>query len=177
MISNVAGFIWDWCHLSSISRFFEVAFSYVSILGFWMNFSDFQFFIFGYRAQNENTEITETLYFLVYNTPMRVDLCFDHYFNCLSVKTDISKNGLNLIYSEGLKAFKTQIAAAWLAMWLNHFVIDVVWTVFQLVLEVHSHISVLWCFCGISVNSEFSFLGVMLKTKTWKPQKILIFGL
>ena len=176
MISNVAGFIWDWCHLSSISRFFEVAFSYVSILGFWMNFSDFQFFVFGYRAQNENTEITETLYFLVYNTPMRVDLCFDHYFNCLSVKTDISKNGLNLIYSEGLKAFKTQIAAAWLAMWLNHFEIDVVWTAFQLFLELHSHISVLWRFCRISVISEFSLLDIGLKTKTQKSRKIFSFG-
>ena len=43
---------------------------------------------------------------------MHVDVCFDHYFNCLGVKTDISKNGLNLICPEGAKAFKTQIAAA-----------------------------------------------------------------
>ena len=58
---------------------------------------------------------------------MHVDVCFDHYFNCLSVKTDISKNGLNLICPEGAKAFKTQIAAAWCAMWLNHFEIDLIW--------------------------------------------------
>ena len=43
---------------------------------------------------------------------MHVDLRFDHYFNCLRVKTDIIKTGLNLIYSEGSKAFKTQVAAA-----------------------------------------------------------------
>ena len=73
-----------------------------------MNFRDFQVFVFGYRAQNENSDITKNFYFLSYNTPMHVDLCFDHYFNCLTVKTDINKNGLDLIYS---KAFKTQIAA------------------------------------------------------------------
>ena len=177
MISNVAESFWDCCHLSSISRFFKVTFSYFSILGFLMIFSNFRVFVFGYRSQNENLEITENLYFLVYNTPMHVDLCFDHYFNCLSVKADISKNSLNLIYLEGLKAFKTQIAAAWLAMWLNHFEIDVVLTAFQLFLELHSHISVLWRFCKISVISEFSFLGVRLKTKTRKPRKIFIFGL
>ena len=77
-----------------------------------MNFRDFRVSIFGYRVYNENSEITESLYFLVYNTPMYVDLCFDHYFNCLSVKTDINKNGLNLIYPEESKAFKTQLAVA-----------------------------------------------------------------
>ena len=75
-----------------------------------MDFWDFRVFVFGYRAQNKNSEITENLYFLVYNTPMHVDLCFDHYFNCLSVKTDINKNRLNLMYSEGSIAFKTGIA-------------------------------------------------------------------
>ena len=77
-----------------------------------MNFCNFRVFAFGYRVQNENPEITENIYFLVYNTPMHMDLCFDHHFNCLNVKTDISKTGLNLIYSEGSKAFKTQVAAA-----------------------------------------------------------------
>ena len=77
-----------------------------------MNFRDFRVFVFGYRIYNENPEITENLYFLVYNTPMHVDLCFDHYFNFLSVKTDIKKNRLNLIYSEESKAFKTYLAAA-----------------------------------------------------------------
>ena len=54
----------------------------------------------------------ENLYFLDYNTQMHMDLCFDHYFNCLSVKTDINKNRLNLMYSEGSIAFKTGIAVA-----------------------------------------------------------------
>ena len=91
-----------------------------------MNFRDFRVFVFGYRAQNENSEIMENLYFLVYNTPIHVDLCLDHYFNCLSVKTDINKNGLNLIYSEGSKAFKIQLAVAWLAMRPNHCKFDVI---------------------------------------------------
>ena len=77
-----------------------------------MNFRDFRVFVFVYKAQNENSEITENLYFLVYSTPMHLDLCFDHFFNCLSIKTDINKKGLNLIYSEELKAFKTQLAVA-----------------------------------------------------------------
>ena len=135
--------------------------------GFLMNFCDFRVFAFGYRVYNENPEITENLYFLVYNTPMHVDLCFDHNFNCLSVKTDKKKNGLNLMDSEGSKAFKTPLAAAWLAMWLNHCEFDVIW---------HSHISVFWGFSWISVISDFSFLGIGPKTKTQKSRKIFIFG-
>ena len=92
--------------------FCEVTYSHFSILVFLINFSDFRVFFFEYRVYNENPEVTKNLYFLVYNTPMHVDLCFDHYFNCLSVKTDINKNRLNLIYSEGSIAFKTQVAAA-----------------------------------------------------------------
>ena len=56
---------------------------------------------------------------------------FDQVFNCLSVKTDTNKNRFNLIYSEGSKAYKTQLAAAWLPMWLNHCEFDVIWTAFQ----------------------------------------------
>ena len=142
-----------------------------------MNFWDFRVFVFGYRTQNENSEITENLYFLVYNTPMHVDLCFDHCFNCLSVKTDINKNGLNLIYSEGSKAVKTQIAAACLAMWLNHCTFDIIWTTFLGFLKLRTHISVFWGFWWVSVISEFSFLDIWLKTKTRKLRKIIIFGL
>ena len=106
---------------------------------------------------------------------MHVDLCFNHSFNCLSIKTDINKNGLNLIYSEGSKAFKTQLAAAWLAMWLDHFEIDVVWTVFKEFLKLHTHISVFWGFWWISVISKFSFLGIGLKMKTQTSRKIFNF--
>ena len=93
-------------------------------------------------------------------------ICIDHFFNCLSIKTDINKNGLNLIYSEGSKAFKTQIAAAWLAMWLNHCNFDVIWTIFLGFLKLRTHISVFRGFWWVSVISEFSFLGIALKTKT-----------
>ena len=53
----------------------------------------------------------ENLYFWVYNTQVHVDLFFDHYFYYLSVKTDMNKNWLNLLYQEVSKAFKTQIPA------------------------------------------------------------------
>ena len=56
MISMVAKSFWDWCHLNSISRVFEITFSYFSILGFWINFCDFQAFTFRYSVQNENPE-------------------------------------------------------------------------------------------------------------------------
>ena len=143
--------------------------------GFLMNFRDFRVFVFGYRVYNKNPEITENLYLLVYYTTMHVNLCFDHYFNCFSVKTDINKNRLNSIYSEGSEAFNTQLAAAWLAMWLDHFEIDVVWTVFKEFLKLHTHISVFWSFWWISGISKFSFLGIGLKTKTRKSRKIFIF--
>ena len=56
-----------------------------------MNFRDFRVFVFGYRAQNENPKITENFNFWVYKAQMSVDLIFHHYFNFLSVKTDITK--------------------------------------------------------------------------------------
>ena len=37
---------------------------------------------------------------------MCVDLFFDHYFNSLSVKTEINKNELNLVNLDGLEALK-----------------------------------------------------------------------
>ena len=141
---------------TAFKRVFEVAYSHFSILGFLMNFRDFRVFVFGYRAQNENLEITENLYFLDYNTQMHADLCFDHYFNCLSIKTDINKNRLNLMYSEGSIAFKTGIAVAWLPMWLNHFNFDANW-IFLGFLKLLTHISVFWGFWLVSVISKFSF--------------------
>ena len=117
---------------------------------FWflMNFRDLRLFVF----ENEKPEITENLYFVVYNTPMHLDLCFEHYFNFLSMKTDINKNRLNLLYSEGSKAFTTQLAAAWLAMWLDHFETVVIWTVFKEFLKLHNqYFGVFWWISEISV--------------------------
>ena len=55
-----------------------------------------------------------------------MDLFFDYYFNSLSVKTDITKRESKVIYPEGSKAFKPQIPATRLAMWLNDFEFDVI---------------------------------------------------
>ena len=107
---------------------------------------------------------------------MHMNLFFDHYFNFLSAKTKINKNVFNLINLDGLEAFKRQKYDTWIAMWLNHFEIDVIWTAFQLFLKLHFHITVLWHFCRISEISKFSFLGIGLKTKTRKSRKIFIFG-
>ena len=86
-----------------------------------------------------------------------------------------NRNRLNLIYSEGSKAFKTQLAATWLAMSLNLFEIDVVWTVIKGFFKLHTHILVFWGFWWISGISEFLFLGIGHKTRTRKSWKIFIF--
>ena len=50
-----------------------------------VEFRDFQIFVFEHRSQNENPDITENLYFWVYKAQMNGDLIFDHYFNFFSV--------------------------------------------------------------------------------------------
>ena len=70
---------------------FQATLSYFSIMAFLQNFCDFRVFVFRYRAQNENPEITENVYFWIYKVQMDVNLCFDHYFNFLSVKTETNK--------------------------------------------------------------------------------------
>ena len=50
MIITVAESFWEWCLLNSFSRVFEITFSYFSILGCLMNFHDFRFFVFRYKA-------------------------------------------------------------------------------------------------------------------------------
>ena len=107
---------------------------------------------------------------------MHIDVFFDHYFNFFGAKIKINKNVLNLINLDGVEAFKRQKYETWIAMCLNHFENDVIWTAFQLFLKLHSHVTVLWRFCRISKISEFSFLGIGLKTKTRKSRKISIFG-
>ena len=76
---------------------------------------------------------------------MHADVFFDLYFNFLSVKTEINKKNnkrLNLINLAGSDALKKQKYDTWIAMWLNHFENNVIWTVFKGVLELHSYISV-----------------------------------
>ena len=110
---------------------------------------------------------------------MHVNLFFDLYFNFLSVKIEINKKNnkrLNWINIEGSDTLKRQKHDTWIAMWLNHFEIDVVWTAFKGLLRLHSHISVFWGFSWLSMISEFSFLGIGVKTKTWKYGKSLFYS-
>ena len=74
-----------------------------------MNFRDFRVFIFGYKPQNKNPEITGSLYFWVCKVQMHMNLFFDHYFNFLGAKTEINKNELNLINLYRLEALKRQL--------------------------------------------------------------------
>ena len=92
------------------------------------------------------------------------------------LKLKKNKSVLNLINLDGLESFKRQKYDTWIAMWLNHFDNNVIWTAFKGVLELHSYISVFWDFSWISLISEFSFLGIDLKTKTRKSRKISNFG-
>ena len=151
----------------------------LSLISFEQHFNCFWIYILilQYRPQNENPKITENLYLWVYKVQMHMNLFFDHFFNFLSAKTKINKNVVNLINLDGLEAVKRQKYDTGIAMWLNHFENHVIWATFQLFLKLHFHITVLWHFCRISEISEFSFLGIGLKTKTWKSRKISILGL
>ena len=93
----------------------------------------------------------------------------------LSTKTEIYKYEFNLINLDGLEALKKQLTVTWLGIWLNHIEMYVIWRISQLFLKPDSHISVLGCFCRISVISEFSFLGIGLTTKLRKLRKNFIF--
>ena len=106
MNSSIAGSFWNRCQLNSISRVFGATFSYFSILEFLINFRDYRLFVFEYRFQNENPEITENLYFCVYKVQMHMDLFCDHYFNFLSLKTEVNKHEIDLINLDGLQALK-----------------------------------------------------------------------
>ena len=53
----------------------------------------------------------DNLYFQVDNAQMHAGLFFDHYFDFLSVETDINKSGLNLINLEESEAITIHIPA------------------------------------------------------------------
>ena len=163
MISNVAGSFWD---LNSISRAFEVIFSYFSILGFLMNFRDFRVFVFRCRPQKRNSEIKKNVYFWFYKGQMDMNLFFDHYFNFLSAKTQINKK-VNLINLDGLEVIlkENYLVPDWEYDWI---ILRLIWF--------EEHLNSFWCyilifqyygcFLEFFVISESSFLGVRLKTKT-----------
>ena len=66
---------------------------------------------YGFITFNENLETTENLYFQDDNAQMHTDLFFNHYFNFLSAKTGINKNGLNLMSLEESEALKRHVPA------------------------------------------------------------------
>ena len=143
--------------------------------GFWWisGISEFSILGIGHKTKTRKSRKIFIFWFIALQCMW---ICVLTTFLTVWVKTDINKNGLNSIYSEGLKAFKTQLAVAWLAMWLNHCNFDVIWTIFLEFLKLCTHISVFWGFWWVSVISEFSFLGIGLKTKTQKLRKIIING-
>ena len=109
---------------------------------------------------------------------MHVHLFFNHYFNFLSVQTKVNRNNrLNLTNLERSASLERQKYGTWLAWLLNHFENDVIWTIFEEFLKLHSHMSVFWFLWWISVISEFSFLDIGLKRKPGNHGKSLFLGL
>ena len=60
-------------------------------MAFLWNFHEFRVFVFGCRAQSKNQEITENLYFFSFKAVMHLDQFYDHYFNFLCVRNDITE--------------------------------------------------------------------------------------
>ena len=119
---------------TSLSLFLKVHF-HISVLWRSCRMSVISKFSFlGVRLKKKILEITHNLYFQVDNAQMHAGLFFDHYFDFLSVETDINKSRLNLINLEESEAIKRHIPATWLTICLNHFEFDVIWTVFQLLM-------------------------------------------
>ena len=157
MISSVAEWFWVSCYFNSISTVFEAAFSYFSIMALLWNFRDFQVFVLGYRAQNENLEITENLYFWVYKAQMNVDLIFDHYFNFLSVKTEINKTNIQKKQTQFNKSTVVRIS----------------WNIWPMISKVAESF---WEWCHLNNNSRvfeitfsyFSILGFLINFRDFR---------
>lgn len=113
------------CEFDLIWTTFELflkLYSHISILWRFYRTSRFIWiFVFCYRTQKHNLKITGNLFWGVYKVQMHVDLFFDDYFNFLSIKTEINRDGLNLKKLEGSEVLKTWLPAPWLGIWLNHF--------------------------------------------------------
>ena len=67
--------------------------------------------VFGCRAHSK-----KRVYFWVYKVQIHVHLFSTHYFNYAIVKTEIKKNGLNLINLGVSKALKRQLSATQLGI-------------------------------------------------------------
>ena len=78
--------------------------------GLFVGFRDFKVFVFEYRAQNENPEITANPYFWVHKVEMNVDLFFEHYFKFFRTKTEPpppKKNKQNRLKLTNLKRLES----------------------------------------------------------------------
>ena len=124
---------------TAFQGFFKLQNSLSSILGLWWisMISEFSFLGIGFIMK---TQKSRKIFIFWFKT---LQWMFDHHFNCLNVKTGINKNRLNLRYSEGSKNFKTQLAAAGLAMWLNHSETDVTFDWLSFFEVAYSHFSIL----------------------------------
>ena len=78
--------------LNSISNDFKVTLSYVNVLVFYGISVIFKIFVYLYKAENENPNFTDSLYFRVFKVSS-----FDQNLNFSSLKTEININRPNLI--------------------------------------------------------------------------------
>ena len=156
MISYVTGSLWDWCHLNSISIVFKVTFSYFNIWGFWWIFVISEFFVFEYRSQNENLQITENLVFASTKLKWIWIYFLITFLTFLAAKREINKSKLNLINLDGLEALKE--ISTW---YLTENMAESFWDWYYLksistASEATFSYSILWRFCSTSLISEKS---------------------
>ena len=84
--------------------------------------------------------------------PFSVPVLFDFSFLDIGVKNITWKyRGLYLKNMKVSEGPGRHLHIAWLAIWLKHSKLDVIWVVFQLYFRLHSHIAVLSRFCRFSL--------------------------
>ena len=103
---------------------------------------------------------------------MHAGLFFDHYFDFLSVETDINKSRLNLINLEELEVIKRRIPATWLTICLNQFEFDVI---FKTKYRKSQKIFIFWIHKAqmnghLLFDHYFKFLGVKTDTRKNRAQ-------
>ena len=116
---------------SHISVFW--GFSWITVI------SEFSFL--GIDPKKENPEITENLIFgsMMFKCMWVYFLISISTFSVLKQEKQQKAHWINL---EGSDALKRQKYDTWIAMWLNHFETDFIWTAFKEILKLHFHFSV-----------------------------------